>query len=248
MRKLVLGSLLAVLATQTTGCIISSGDDEFATINAEWSFHTVNPTGAVSPPNSCPAGFNTVALHNQLVDASFRPIGPEVIDLFDCIDMRNFTDELEPGVYETFLSVTSGSGGTIYADSLIETIDVTDADDTFRTQIIDNGGYFKLGWDLREQGTNAPLACSQLRAGDGVGLTATLTSNTAIFVADDFDCEDGEEFFTFTAPVAKGTYDVAIEPVDSAGASIGPSVVLDDKVMGDRNAVTELGVVTLLFP
>jgi hypothetical protein len=241
--------LLAVLATQTTGCIITSdGGDDFATINAEWSFHTVNPTGAVSPPNSCPAGFNTVALHNQLVDANFRPIGDEVIDLFDCIDMRNFTDELDPGVYETFISVTTDSGGTIYADSLIETIDVSVTDDTFRTQIIDNGGYFKLGWDLREQGSNRALACADLAVGEGVGLTATLASNTAIFVADDFDCEDGEEFFTFTAPVAKGTYDVAIQPVNSAGASIGPSVVLDDKVMGDRNDVTELGVVTLLFP
>lgn len=251
MKKLVLGSLLlAALVSQTTGCIITSDDDpeDFATISADWSFHTVNPTGTLSPENNCPAGFPTVALHSQELDLNDRPIGSPIVDLFDCVDGRHDSAPLDPGVYETFISVTSTGGGSIYADSLTAIVDVTRDDVTFASQIVDNGGYFKIGWDVREQGTNAALTCAQVNPGEGVGITATLASNTAIFVADDFDCEDGEEFSTFTAAVAEGTYDVAIEPINSAGASVGPSVVLQDKIMRDRNQVTDLGVVMLQFP
>lgn len=247
MKNLVLGSLLlAALASQTTGCIITSDDtSDYATITAEWSFHTVNPEGMLSPPNSCPAGYNTVALHSQEVDASDRPIGAEVIDLFDCVDMRNFSDPLPPGAYETFLSVTSDGGASIYADSLAAIVDVTTADKTFSAQIVDNGGYFKMGWDLRRQNTAAPLNCTDLAATDGVGVTATLASNSNIFVPDDFDCVDGETFSVFTDALAKGVYNVAIQAINAQSAAIGPATVLSNRSIGDRNSVTDLGVVTL---
>jgi len=122
MKKLVLGSLLlAALVSQTTGCIITSDDgddvvDDFATIDAEWSFHEVDASGRPVVTNGCPTGYDTVALHNQQFDpASGRDIGTEVVDLFDCVDTKNFSDELVPGVYETFLSVTSPGGASIYA-------------------------------------------------------------------------------------------------------------------------------------
>lgn len=244
MNKLVLGSLLlAALVSQTTGCVT----EDLATIDAEWSFRTVAPMGQVSPPNLCPAGVDTVALHVQELDASDRPFGPEIVDVFDCDTMADFSDPLEPGAYSTYLEF-SGSGG-FYANSLATVVDVTDVDKTFTAQIIENGGYFKLAWDLKSQATAAPLTCSQLMAGkDRIGITATLITNTSIFVPDNFDCELGETFATFTDPVAKGTYDVAIEPIDSNGGSLGPSVVFMDKVMGDRNSVTDLGVATLAFP
>jgi hypothetical protein len=240
--------LLAALASQTTGCIITSDDDggeDFATMNAEWSFHTVNPQGALSPPNLCPSGFATVALHNQEVDASGRLVGSPFVDLFDCAAGRDFTDVLPPAVYETFLSVTNDSGSLVYADSISAIVDVTVSDKTFKAQIVDNGGYFKLGWDLRAQQTNAAITCNSLAATDGVGVTATLTSNTSIIVPDDFDCVDGEIFSVFTDALAKGTYTVAIEPINGASQSIGTAVVLSNRTIGDRNAVTDLGVVTL---
>jgi hypothetical protein len=251
MKNLVLGSLLlAALASQTTGCIITSDDDDgggdFATINAEWTFRTVNPQGQLSPPNSCPNGFATVALHNQEVDpVTGRDVGVPFVDLFDCAAMRDFTDVLPPGVYETSLSVTSDGGSQVYADSISQITDVTVDDKTFTTEIIDNGGYFKFGWDLRDRPTSAPITCRDLAASDGVGVTSTLTSNSAIFVADDFDCVDGEIFYVFTDALAKGTYNVAIQPINGSSAAIGPSVVLSNKSIGDRNAVTDLGVVTL---
>lgn len=247
MKNLVLGSLLlAALASQTTGCIITSDDtSDYATINADWSFHTVNPQGMLSPPNNCPAGFDTVALHSQEVDASGRAIGSEVIDLFDCVDMRNFSDPLPPGVYETYVSVTSTGGANVYADSISALVDVTTADKTFSAQLVDNGGYFKVGWDLRRQGTAAPISCANLAATDGVGITATLASNSSIFVPDDFDCVDGETFSVFTDALAKGVYNVAIQAINAQSAAIGPATVLANKSIGDRNAVTDLGVVTL---
>jgi hypothetical protein len=250
MKKLVLGSLLlAALVSQTTGCIITSDDDssDFATVDAEWSFRTVNPTGQLSPPNLCPSGVDTVSLHAQEVDSTGRLIGPEVIDAFNCVDMKNFSDPLPPGLYETWITVSGPTG--LYATSISAFVDVTTSDKTFTAEIIDNGGYFKLGWDLKSQSTAAPLACRDLLAGkDRVGITATLVTNTSVFVADNFDCELGETFSTFSDAVAKGTYDVAIEPVDSNGGKIGDPVVLQDKVMGDRNSITDLGVVTLAFP
>ena len=246
MKNLVLGSLfLAALASQTTGCIITSDDGDYATMNAEWTFRSVNPQGDVSPPNLCPSGFLTVALHNQEIDSTGRPIGDEIIDVFDCDVGRDFTDELPPALYETTLLVTSDSGGQVYAESLPQTLDVTIADKTFKTDIIDNGGYFKLSWDLQKTATAAPITCSSLAATDGVGVTATLTSNTAIFVPDDFDCVDGEQFSVFTAPLAKGTYTVAVQPINGASQSIGQTTTLANKTINDRNDVTDLGILVL---
>ncbi|HWO24984.1 MAG TPA: hypothetical protein VNO30_39865 [Kofleriaceae bacterium] len=250
MKKLVLGSLLlAALISQTTGCIITSSDDvddEFATINAEWSFHEVDASGRPVVTNPCPAGFDTVALHNQQFDpATGRDLGSEVIDLFDCVDMRNFTDELVPGVYETFLSVTSPGGASIYATSLAATVDVTTVDKTFSSDIVDNGGYFKVGWDLRRtSATGTLLACRDVANIDGVEITATLSGSSAA-VTDTFDCEPGVDF---SAAVMEGTYVVKVDAINTSNQAIGAGELLNNKVMRDRNQVTDLGIVTLVIP
>lgn len=246
MKKLVLGSLLlAALASQTTGCIITSdGGSEFATINAEWSFRTVNPSGQLSPPNSCPTGFGTVELHSQEVDASLRPIGIENLDLFDCIDMRHLSAEMDPGVYDTFLRVATSGGGSLYAESLPAIVDVTVSDKTFSTDIVDNGGYFRVAWDLREQGTNAPLDCVDVAGIDGVEISSTI-AGAQDGVTDIFDCEVGAEF---SNPVMAGTYVVTLEALDTAQQAIGQGALLNNKIMRDRNQVTDLGTVTLLVP
>jgi hypothetical protein len=246
MKKLVLGSLLlAALASQTTGCVITSSDDaEFATINAEWSFRSVNPSGQLSPPNNCPTDFGTVELHSQLVDANLLPLGSEDLDLFDCVDMRHISAELEPGVYETFIRVASAGGSSVYAESLSEIVDVTISDKTFSTDIIDNGGYFKVAWDLREQGTNAPLDCADVAGIDGVEISSTI-AGTQDGVTTIFDCEVGADF---SAPVMAGTYVVTLEALDTAEQPIGQGALLNNKVMRDHNHVADLGTVTLLVP
>ena len=237
MNKLVLGSLL--LSFAATGCIISDPDE--ATINAEWSFRTVNASGQISPPNSCPTGFDTVALHNQELDASDRPIGPEIIDLFDCVDMRNFSDPVRPGVYETFISVTNASGSSIYADSLIAIVDVTVSDKTFNAQIVDNGGYFKVAWDLRDAVTNAALDCRDVVGIDGVEIASTLAGTTQA-VTDIFDCEN---LVDFSAAVMEGNYVVSVAALNTAGQALGQPQTLNNRTMRNRNQVTDLGSVAL---
>ena len=238
--------MLAALVSQTTGCIITSDDDpeDFATINADWSFHTVNPSGQLSPPNACPPGFDTVELHQQEIDASDRPIGQEIVDVFDCVDMRNFSDPLPPGVYETFISITSDVGGTIYADTLAAAVDVRTTDATFSADIVDNGGYFKVAWDLRRQGTNAALDCRDVAGLDGIEIASTLSGTTQA-VTDIFDCEVGVDY---SAPVMEGTYVIKMEALNTAGQAIGAGQTLNNKVMRNRNQVTDLGLVTLQIP
>jgi hypothetical protein len=242
MKKLALGSLtLAALVSQTTGCIITSDDpDDFATITADWSFRTVNVAGSLSPENNCPAGFPTVALHSQELDGSNRPVGPEVVDLFDCIDGRNFSDELLPGVYETFIRVTSDSGLNLYAESLPEIVDVRVNDVTIDPLIVDNGGYFAVAWDLRTL-QNAPLDCRDIAGLDGIEIASTF-SGTSEGVTDIFDCEVGS---AFSAPVMEGTYVISVAALDTAKEQISEDLVLNNKVMRDRNQVTDLGVLTI---
>lgn len=247
MKKLVLGSLLlAALVSQTTGCIITSDDgDDFATMDAEWSFQEVDASGRPVRENPCPAGFDTVALHNQQFDpVTDGDIGPEVIDLFDCVDGANFTDELNPGVYETFLTVTSPGGASVYASSISAVVDVTTSDKTFATQIIDNGGYFRVDWDLRRQGTNTLLTCSDVANIDGVEITATL-SGTSTAVVDTFDCEDR---FGYSASVREGTYVVKVDAINTSEQAIGPGVLLNNRTVGIRNDIEDLGIVELAIP
>lgn len=245
MKKLVLGSLLlAALVSQTTGCIITTDDDgEFARMDAEWSFHDVNVDGDPVTTNPCPLGFDTVALHNQQFDPTDdRDIGPEVVDLFDCDVGRDFTDALNPGVYETFLSVTSSSGASVYASSISAIVDVTDTDKTFETQFIDNGGYFRIDWDLRKGTT--PLNCRDIAGIAGVEIIATLSGSTAA-ISDKFDCEDG---FGYSAAVREGRYVIKVDAINGANQAIGSGPTLNDKVMGIENDIVDLGVAVLQFP
>ena len=239
MNKLVLGSLL--LAVLATGCIISSDDTEdTATINAEWSFHTVNPQGALSPPNSCPTGYNTVALHQQELDVNGRAIGAEIIDLFDCAAMRDFSDPLVPSVYSTQIWITSDGGGSVYAKSIPLVVDVTVDDKTYTTQIADNGGYFRAAWDLRKQATNAPLSCAGL---GGVEISATLTgSGSSIF--DTYNCDEG---FAYSDALIEGNYLVEVSALNSSDAKLA-SKMINNQPIGNRNSVTDLGMVQLLIP
>lgn len=250
MKKLVLGSLLlAALASQTTGCIITSDDSEdFATITAEWSFHSVNPTGALSPENPCPAAYPAVALHTTEVDSTFRLIpGTETVDVFDCDVHRDFSDPLLPGVYQASLSVTSDGGSLVYADTIPVIVDVTASDKSFTAKVVDNGGYFKVGWDLRDITTGAALTCRDVSRLDGVEINTTLVNATS-GTTDQFDCERG---FDFTRAVMTGTYTVDVNAFEDQlpeDVLVGEPATLTNKVVFDRNKVTDLGIVTLRVP
>jgi hypothetical protein len=242
MKKLVLGSLLlAAIATQATGCIITTEDDdpgEAAFITADWTFRNI----ATQSNTGCPAGFGTVALHNQEVDLDNRPIpGTEVIDLFDCIDGRHESAPLDPVVYETWLEVTSSGGASVYAESLSAIVDVTQVDKTFSATILNDGGYFQVAWDLRGATTNNPLQCRDVANLDGVEIISTVTGGTQA-VVDKFDCENGIDI---SGGLLQGSYTVSVDAFDDAAGALGPPVNLTNRTIKDRNGVTDLGRVTL---
>jgi hypothetical protein len=240
--------LLAALVSQTTGCIFVSDDDpeDFATITADWSFRDVNENGVlIAGDLGCPQGFPTIELHTIEVDSQDRPIaGTDSIDLFDCDVGSDFSDPLVPAVYEAFIAVTTRGGGDVYAKSLAEIVDVRIDDKTIDPLIIDNGGYFKVGWTLRKVGTNAALNCSQVTGLNKIEIGATLTG-TAGLVDTAFDCERG---FDLSDPMPVGMYQVKINPINSANEKIGTGVVLDNQAMLDANRVVDLGTVTLPIP
>lgn len=242
MKKLVLGSLLlAAIATQATGCIITTEDDvpaDAAFITADWTFRNV----ATQSNTGCPAGFGTVALHNQEVDIDNRPIpGTEVIDLFDCIDGRHESAPLDPVVYETWLEVTSAGGGSVYAESLSAIVDVRDVDKTFSATILNDGGYFQFAWNLRGAQSGAPLQCRDVANLDGVEIHSTV-AGTMNAVTDQFDCENGIDI---TGGLLAGAYNVSINAFNDVQGGLGTPVNMNNRTIKDRNGVTDLGTVTL---
>ena len=84
MRRLVLATMVACIASLATGCIISSDDDdtppgdEVGAIRADWTFHT-----AAGGALGCPAGFDTAQVTAVAVDG--RDCDPEVLGSATCI-------------------------------------------------------------------------------------------------------------------------------------------------------------------
>jgi hypothetical protein len=234
MKKLVLGSLIAVIAS-TAGCVVN----EDAVITANWSLKQ-EATGQII---SCPPGTTTAAVYSQPVDSSNRPVGSPIIDLFDCDDNSGQTAPLPPDVYQTWVELTSEGGANVYARSLSAFVDVLDSDKTFTTTLLNDGGYFELDWDLVDAQTNAPLACADVTDLGGVGVVSTQVANMSMFKDDKFDCDDHHGI---TAGLLRGAYTVSIDAMNRADQSITPqSVVLTNRVIGERNTVTDLGTVTI---
>lgn len=237
MKKLVLVALMAMVGMTASGCIITSGDDdpvdEFAAITAEWSFKNLASNDNTLP---CPPTYNTTALYNQVIDEAGNLVGQPIIDLFDCGDFRGTATDLDPDIYQSWIEVTTGSGGMVYAQSLSAIVDVIDVDKTFSTTILEDGGYFQLSWTLADANGGGTLTCSQAAA-TGVGVLATLTGpNTA--TDDQLDCAPG---FGVTAGLLMGSYTVEVSAINNAGEGLGAGIIRTAQVIDDQNAVTDLG-------
>lgn len=242
MKKLVLVALTAMVAMAASGCIITSGDDdpidEFAAITAKWSIKNLATNDNTLP---CPPGINTTALYNQVIDENGNAIGSPIIDLFTCSDFQGTATDLDPDIYQSWIELTTGSGGTVYAQSLSAIVDVIDTDKTFETTILEDGGYFELSWTLRAANGGGELTCAQAAA-TGVSILATLTTGGSD-TDDILDCAPG---YGVTAGLPMGTYVVSIDAINSANEPLGPDPVLKNNVViGDQNAVTDLGHVDL---
>jgi hypothetical protein len=240
MKRFVLASLIALAATQAAGCIISSGDDggENAYITANWTLRN-EATNTTAP---CPPGITTAALYNQPVDAAGNNAGSVIVDLFNCSDGSGTSAPLPPTTFLTWVELANDNNTSVYAKSLSAFVDVTVSDKTFSTQILVDGGYFMLAWNLQGASTNAPLTCAQAGAAGGVSVIGTQVSNSSNSNEDLFNCEDRRGV---TAGYTMGTYTVSVAALNAADQSIGTAAELTNRTIEAPNRVTDLGTVTI---
>ena len=241
MKKLVLGSLMAVVVSQAAGCIITSDSgSNYAIINAQWSLKTT--AGAKL---SCPPGTTTAAVYSQAVDTSFRLVGSPFIDLYDCNAGVGNTAPLPPDVYQEWVELTSQGGGNVYATStsLNEAsptddyfVNVLDVDQTFKTTLLEDGGYFQFDWDLRNA-ANQPINCNGVAK---VAILSTSVTNANNSFDDRFPCD---KQYGLTGGLLNGGYTLEVSATNAAGQGLGPKTEILNRPIAPKNKVTDLGVV-----
>ena len=232
MSKLAFLSLAGSLAT---GCVLHEEPYyEDATITGEWSFHNI----ATDTPTGCPAGFGTVRMISQPLDARLAAVGEPFIDLFDCRDGRRTSAFLPPDIYEVWLEVTTDGGGSLYAQSTSRIVDVIERDALFSATILNDGGYFLFDWQLRGADTNQSLACGGIGS---VEILSTLSGETEAF-GDKFSCRDGSGL---TAGLLNGAYTVSVQALDANDRALATAPTLTSKAIRDRNQITDLGLITI---
>jgi len=243
MTKLALTTLITTLAAQAGGCVIHTTDrdggganTETATIAARWSLRNM----ADGASTACPAGFDTVQLFAQAVDDAGDPVGDPAIDLFDCDGRTGASTGLVPDVYQVWIEVRSHDLATLYAQSLSQVLDVRRLDQPFATDILNDGGYFQLAWELVGATTNRPLACSQVVGLDAIKAVSTSVIDAQRRYADPLVCEDHA---AVTAGLLQGSYTVAIDAT-AGDMSVG-SVALTSKPIKGQNTITDLGLITI---
>ncbi len=235
-----LGSLVtALLASQAAGCVIENDGfgSEAAAINAQWSFRDVTNNATTQ----CPAGFDTVALNSQPIDFDGRATGPVIIDLFDCFDFHGTSAPLPPDIYQSWIEVRNTVNNSLYAESLSAIVDVIDSDKTIDITILNDGGYFQLAWDLIGADSNQRLECSDVSGLDGIEVISTSVSSPDKSETDQFTCSDHAGV---TGGFLQGAYTISIDAFDN-GRAIGEPVNVSEKVIRDRNRVTDLGHVDI---
>lgn len=237
MTKLALATAVAALAAQA-GCIIETSDryDEplaAASISARWSFRNMVDGAATA----CPSGFDTVQVVAQAIDVFGEPIDGPVVDLFDCGRRTGTSSELIPDLYLVLVEVRSSDLTRLYAQSLSQIIDVRDYDQKFSVDILNDGGYFQLSWDLVGAASNRPLGCSQIPGLDGITAISTNITDARFAYLDELVCEDHA---TVTSGLLQGTYTVELD-VLAGDRSIGKAATLTNQVISGQNRVTDLG-------
>ena len=236
MKKLVLFSLTVAVATQATGCISSSGDGSSnGYITASWKMtdlakHTLN----------CPAGFDTAALYSQEINTNFDAVGGPIIDLFNCSDFTGASAALNPTTYYSWITIATDNNAAQYASSTSAFVDLTASDKSYTAEILEDGGYFQMQWQLTSGGV--PTSCAAQTDVDGIESIATDVSSSQNFASDIFPCAD---HVGITSGFAAATYTVSVDAINANMHALGNPVTLTNKTITAPNHVTDLGTVTL---
>ena len=244
MKKLVLGSLVLAMASQAAGCIISTSEDEFALVSAQWDLKS-NAGASLT----CPPGITTAAVYAQEVNTDYQRIGQPFIELYDCEAGVGNSDPLPPTVYEMWVELTSEGGSQVYATSTSRNeaapterfpdgyfVDVIDVDKTFKTTIFADAGYFQFDWDLRNA-ANQPITCGSVAK---VAALSTSVTNPNNSFDDRFFCDEN---YGLTGNLLQGAYTIEVSAVNAAGQGLGPQTEILNKQVQSPNKVTDLGTV-----
>jgi hypothetical protein len=242
MNKLV----TTLIAAQAAGCVVhttdrdgggGTGNTDVAAISARWSLRNM----ADGATTRCPAGFDTVQLFTQPVDDLGNALGDPAVDLFDCDARSGESTELPPDLYQVWIEVRSHDLTTLYAQSLSQVIDVRRLDQVFSTDILNDGGYFQLSWDLISKATNRPLECSQVRGLGSIQALSVSVADAQLAYVDKLVCEDHS---AVTAGLLQGTYTVALDAM-VGDMSVGAAATLTSKTIEGQNTITDLGLITI---
>ncbi|HEY5923264.1 MAG TPA: DUF4215 domain-containing protein [Kofleriaceae bacterium] len=209
-----------------------------AVLTAFWQLKNI----ANNQQTGCPVGYDTAAVYSQPVNAMGQPAGSPIIDLFNCGTNMGMTAPLPAARYQVWIEITNTNNTSVYAKSLSAIVDLTTSDKTFSAQILNDGGYFELSWLLRGAQSNNALTCAQAGAGGGLEAIGTDISNPSNSASDLWNCEDGSGI---TGGFLAATYTMSIAALNTSQQSIGTAPTLTNRVINNRNAVTDLGTVTI---
>lgn len=220
------------------GCTLCARDSGDAFLTATWQLRNI----ATSTTTACPTGFDTVAVYQQRLDANDLAIGAPIIDLFDCVSLGGTSAPLVAARYQVWMEVTDATNANVYAQSTSATVDLSMSDKSIAFQILNDGGYFGLAWNLVGGTSGSSLTCAQAGAVGGVDVVATDIASSTNTNADVFDCED---YSGITAGYRTATYTISVSALNVSDQSIGTAPALTNKVIGTHNTVTNLGTVTI---
>ena len=245
MKKLVLGSLIAVGATQV-GCTTSTSSD-VAHITASWAFEDL----ATHTMTACPTGFDTAIIVSQELDANLNFVGVPIEDVFDCSAMVGTTAGLPASWFETWVEIRQGNEtGPLYAQSAGVFVDVVSVDKSVALPtILNDGGYFQLKWVLDGAVSGAAVTCTQAGASGGVESVSTEVGNPSNAASDIFNCDEGVTVDIgagegFTAGFLSGNYTVSVSALNGAMQSVGTAPAISGSIQ-PQNIITNLGTVTI---
>ena len=231
------------LALMSQACVIHTGDRDrdrgrdLATISARWSLRNM----ADGATTRCPAGFDTIELFAQPVDANGDPLADPFVDLFDCGAPSGLSTDLDPDVYRVWLEVRSRDLSSLYAQSLSQVMDVRLADEQFTTTILNDGGYFQLSWDLIGNTTKRPIDCAQAAGLDSVLAVSTSVTDARRIYDDRRRCDDHTGV---SDGLLQGAYTITIDAM-SGDRSLGKAMTLTNQVIASQNRITDLGHIVI---
>jgi hypothetical protein len=241
MNKLALATVI-LLVSQAAGCVVHTDDRDrghsvdVATISADWSLRNM-VDGAIT---QCPVGFDTAQLIILPVDSNGNPTGAQAEDLFRCVDGRGTATDLVPDIYQVWIEIRTNDLRSLYAQSLSQILDLRVNDQKFSTELLNDGGYFQLGWDLIGKTSNRPVNCSQVAGLQTLKSVSTNMASSTFTYDDSFVCDDGA---AVSGGLLQGDYTITIDAV-AGDKSVGKAPTLTGKIDG-QNQVTDLGTIAI---